>query len=1203
MECCRSQGARSPRAATVLRVALLAAALCLLAAAGWSAKAEAAGTTIAAVGDMGCSPTDNSYKNGNGTSTRCRQKYVSDVLVDIGPAALLDLGDNQYLTGSLTEYETVYHATFGRLNPVVYPSLGNAEYDTPGAQGFFDYFSNTGVLARIRAGNGDTSNLDPGGYYSFDIGGWHIIALNSNCGEVGGCGPGTPEEVWVRADLAAHPNQCTLAYYHHPRWNSGALGNDVSTNTIFKDLYNAHADVVLSGHGNHHYERTVQVNGIGAADPNGIRQFIVSTGGESHGTPPVVPGNPTTTAVADYTSFGALKMTLQRGRFDWEFVPEVGGDFTDSGTSPCHATTTADAPTGLGASAGNAKVSLSWQAPSDGGSPITGYKIYRGTAAGSGTLLQTVGPVTSYDDLTADNGTKYYYRVAATNSNGESANSNEVSATPTAPPPPPAYPRTGVLDSFARAAGPLGANWQSPGLQDGGTVAIKSSGQTGISGGAATATWNTSFGADQEAFLTVPTLPAANGFIQVAARVSTQNAATVSCYFVRVTPATGAWDLRVKLNGGGSSSLKTFNAPFAAGDGLGMQLTGTTITVFRKAGAAAWSVVGSATDNSITGGGYTSFTLSDTTARGGAFGGGTIPGVVQAPGAPSLSATAGDAKASLSWSAPADGGAPITAYKLYRGTAPGTGSLLQTLGNVTSYDDTTTANGTTYYYRVAAVNSAGEGGQSNEVSATPAAAPPPPTFPRTGVLDGFARAAGGLGVNWQSPGLADGGTVAIKSSGLVGSNAGAASATWNTSFGAEQEAYLTVPTLPLAGGFIQVAGRVTTLDPATVSCYFIRVTPSTGLWDLREKLNGAGSTSLKTFNAPFAAGDSVGLQLSGSTITVLRKPGSGAWAPVGSATDGSITSGGFVSLTLSDTTARGGAFGGGTPAASVQPPAAPALSATAGDAKVSLAWNAPANNGAPITAYKVYRGTAPGAGTLLQTLGTVTSYDDTTAVNGTTYYYRVAAVNSAGDGTQSNEVSATPSAAPPPPAFPHAPVLDNFARAAGALGSNWQSPGLADDGTAAIKSSGLVGSNAGVASATWNSLFVPDQEAYLTVPALGGNGEFLQIAGRVSTQSAVNVSAYFLRLTPSSGTWDLRRKLNGGASTSMKTFTTPFAAGDSAGLQIVGSTITAWRKPAAGAWTAVGSTTDTTITGAGYASFTLQNTTMRATSFGAGPSS
>jgi len=166
-----------------------------------------------------------------------------------------------------------------------------------------------------------------------------------------------------------------------------------------------------------------------------------------------------------------------------------------------------------------------------------------------------------------------------------------------------------------------------------------------------------------------------------------------------------------------------------------------------------------------------------------------------------------------------------------------------------------------------------------------------------------------------------------------------------------------------------------------------------------------------------------------------------------------------------------------------------------------------------------------------------------------------------------------------------------------------QSPGLADDGTAAIKSSGLVGSNAGVASATWNSLFVPDQEAYLTVPTLGANGEFLQIAGRVSTQSAVNVSAYFLRLTPGSGTWDLRRKLNGGASTSMKTFTTPFAAGDSAGLQIVGSTITAWRKPAAGAWTAVGSTTDTTITGAGYVSFTLQNTTMRATSFGAGPSS
>src|SRR5436190_7481179 len=133
MECCRTRGAQLPRAAMMLRAGLLAAVLCLLLAGGWSARAEAAGTTIGAVGDMGCSPDDNSYNNGNGTSTRCRQKYVSNVLVNMNPSALLDLGDNQYVDGTLSEFETVYHPTFGRLNPVVYPSIGNAEYDTPNA--------------------------------------------------------------------------------------------------------------------------------------------------------------------------------------------------------------------------------------------------------------------------------------------------------------------------------------------------------------------------------------------------------------------------------------------------------------------------------------------------------------------------------------------------------------------------------------------------------------------------------------------------------------------------------------------------------------------------------------------------------------------------------------------------------------------------------------------------------------------------------------------------------------------------------------------------------------------------------------------------------------------------------------------------------------------------------------------------------------
>src|SRR6185436_11793041 len=266
----------------------------------------------------------------------------------------------------------------------------------------------------------------------------------------------------------------------------------------------------------------------------------------------------------------------------------------------------------------------------------------------------------------------------------------------------------------------------------------------------------------------------------------------------------------------------------------------------------------------------------------------------------------------LSWNAPADGGAPITAYKVYRGISAGGETLLSSVGNVTAFDDATALKGTKYYYRVAAVNSVGEGTQSNEVSATPVAAPPP-AFPRTGLLDDFARLPGALGASWQSPGLADTGTVAIKAIGQTGSSSGAASATWKlAAFTANQEAYLTVPALPRAGSFMQAAVRVSTLNAGTVSCYFLRVTPSTGTWELRKKLNGAGSTSIKTFTAPFAAGDAAGLQIIGSSLTAYRKPAFGAWTSVGSATDTTIPGAGYVSFTLGDTTMRGGAFGGGS---------------------------------------------------------------------------------------------------------------------------------------------------------------------------------------------------------------------------------------------------------------------------------------------------
>ncbi len=225
----------------------------------------------------------------------CRQRLTASLLAKGGYAAVLALGDEQYERGALSDFRAEYDAAWGAVKSLTFPVPGNHDYGTTRAAGYYAYFGS-------RAG--DASR----GYYSFDIGTWHLIALNSNCGAVGGCDESSPQGRWLSADLAANPNACTLAYWHHPRFSSGPHGNDNTYDGFWRILFAAGADVVLVGH-DHLYERFAPQNPDARGDDaRGIREFVVGTGGRSLYPIKTIRAN----------------------------VPVIGQNFSDSGSGSCH---------------------------------------------------------------------------------------------------------------------------------------------------------------------------------------------------------------------------------------------------------------------------------------------------------------------------------------------------------------------------------------------------------------------------------------------------------------------------------------------------------------------------------------------------------------------------------------------------------------------------------------------------------------------------------------------------------------------------------------------------------------------------------------------------------------------------------------------------------------------------------------------------
>lgn len=246
-------------------------------------------------------------------------------LLDTIPGTVFAAGDLAYQHGTYEEFQKCYGPTWGRFKARTRPAPGNHEYNGSTAIGYFRYWG---------AQAGDAGK----GYYSYNLGAWHIVVLNTNCWskELGGCAEGSPEEIWLKQDLAAHANSCTLAYGHHALFSSGLLSKHAEhpeLRPFWQDLYDAHADLILAGH-EHSYERFAPQNPDGRADPGqGILEIVAGTGGRSH--TPLGYAKPNS-EVRDDRTYGVLKLTLSPGKYRWEFVPEAGKTFRDSGEGVCH---------------------------------------------------------------------------------------------------------------------------------------------------------------------------------------------------------------------------------------------------------------------------------------------------------------------------------------------------------------------------------------------------------------------------------------------------------------------------------------------------------------------------------------------------------------------------------------------------------------------------------------------------------------------------------------------------------------------------------------------------------------------------------------------------------------------------------------------------------------------------------------------------
>ncbi len=913
----------------------------LLAVVAWPlGDARAADPVIATAGDIACSSSSSNYNGGAGTADKCRQRYTSDLLVNAGLAAVLPLGDTQYESASLSGLNKSYHPSWGRVKSITRPAPGNHEYKTAGAAGYYDYFNGVGQASGPA---GDRTK----GYYSFNVGTWHLIALNStdHCTIVP-CGVGSAQETWLKADLAANADKyCTLAYWHDPRFNSGHDGNADEMAPLYQALYNADADVVLGGHA-HDYERFAPQNPSGALDnTRGIRQFVVGTGGAFFTSVSTPKPN---SQVRQNNTYGVLKLTLRPSGYDWQFVSESNKPFTDAGSGNCHGGTPPPSgsdtqkptvPGSLSATAGVGQVALNWNASNDNVG-VTGYRIYRGT-----TQIGTVGTTTSYTDTSVAANTTYTYTVRAEDAAGNLSDpSNAANAT---------TPASTILTLPAEADARV---QESAATTNYGTSTLRTDGGTNL---------------DTDSFLRFNvsgvTGTVASAKLRIFAYTSTVDGPAVYA-------TSPAWN---------ESAINWSNRPArtsGAVDDKGAITTNTWVEYDVTQFVTGNGTVGlSLATTSSDGVDFRSREHTTATQR---------PELVvttsgpdtQKPTTPGgLTAVAGTGQVALNWNASTDN-VGVTGYRVFRGAAQ-----VATLGNVTSYTDTSLAAGP-YSYTVRAADAAGN---LSDASAAATATVPDTTKPGPPVSLGATGSAGQVALSWGAASDNVGvtgyrvfrGTQQIASLGNVTSYTDAALAPGPYTY--------TVRAVDAAANVSDESNSATGTVPDTTKPSAppnLDATASAGQIALSwgAASDNVGVTGYRVFRGP---------QQIATLGNVTSYTDSGLAAGPHSYTVRAVDAAANVSDESNSAT--------GTVPDTTKPSAPLNLDATASAGQVALSWSA-ADDDVGVTGYQVFRGTQQ-----IATLGNVTSYTDSGLAAGP-HSYTVRAVDAAANVSDaSNTATAT----------------------------------------------------------------------------------------------------------------------------------------------------------------------------------------------------